>query len=142
MTHFIAPVAFVACAALTIAQDTSRVAATVEESSRRWFNAFLSGDAATTDALEAPDFTLTDGARFWQKSRPRMDTLKPRKPDRTWTADQVLVRVYGDTAVLTSHHVWKINTGERTDRRVTEVWRRDGSGWRVIAAHASEVPVK
>ena len=142
MTHFIAPVAFAACAALAIAQDTASVAASVEESSRRWFNAFLSGDAATMDALEAPDFTLTDGDEFWEKSRPRTETLKPREPDRAGTAEQVLVRVYGDTAILTSHHVLKINTGEREERRVTEVWRRDGSGWRIIAAHASEVPLK
>jgi ketosteroid isomerase-like protein len=140
MTHFSVPAAFVACATLAIAQDPSTVAANVEESSRRWFAACLAGDAVAMDALEAADFTVTDGAEFWQKSRPRTQTLNRRKPDRTWTTDQVLVRVYGDTAILTSRRVWTINTGERTRRRVTEVWRRDSSGWRIIAAHASEVP--
>jgi ketosteroid isomerase-like protein len=94
------------------------------------------------DRFEAPGFMLTDGANSMQKTKPRAATMKPRKADRTWTMDDVKVNVAGDTAILTSHHVWNMNDGRTDERRVTEVWRRDGGQWRILAGHSSEVPVK
>jgi ketosteroid isomerase-like protein len=115
----------------------------VQQASKQWFDAFLRGDGATMDRLEAPDLTLVfqDGS-FYQKTEPRAKTAKARTPDRTWGAEAPLVRVAGDTAVYSFLHVAKMKTGETVRTRTTEVWRQTNGAWRILAAHWTDVTGK
>ena len=145
MRSLVAGLCFVIVAttpALPQQKPADNLAETIQQLSKQWFEAFLTGDGATLDRMEAPDLVLTDGADVRQKTKPRAPEMKPRQPNRTFTMDDVKVRSVGDTAILTSHQVWKMNDGSTQERRVTEVWRRDGNQWRIMAGHSSEVPIK
>jgi ketosteroid isomerase-like protein len=55
----------------------------------------------------------------------------------------VLVRIWGDTAVLTGvlHQRYRLH-GELTDvtLRYTDTWTRVGDGWRQVSGHVSRLP--
>jgi ketosteroid isomerase-like protein len=55
----------------------------------------------------------------------------------------VMVRVWGDTAVITGtlHQRYKLRgTQENVTLRYTDTWTRSGDSWRQVSGHASRLP--
>lgn len=60
---------------------------------------------------------------------------RPRKVER----QDLKVRVYGTTAVMTGIMINRPPNAEPVTARVTQTWVKDGSGWRMVAFQASRI---
>jgi ketosteroid isomerase-like protein len=102
-----------------------------------WLDSSQHGNAAALRKLVADDFigTTFGGAVVYK------DDIAPEDgagsfPDGS--VQDLQVRAYGDTAVAIGALVFK--TKEPGTLRFTEVWRKNPSGWQMVAAHLSRVP--
>lgn len=60
---------------------------------------------------------------------------RPRKVER----QDLKVRVYGNTAVMTGIMINRPPNAESVTARVTQTWVKDGSGWKMVAFQASRI---
>ena len=107
----------------------------------QWNDAIVSRDADRLDAILADEFRLTwaDGsvtgkAELIAAVRTRKAELEPIR------TEQVDVRVYGRTAVVTGRFLQSLSLGEArasTNVRYTDVYIRRGGRWQAVSAHAS-----
>ena len=108
-----------------------------------WLAAYDDDDVAAMDSIVAEGFTITfpDG---------RVDTkadviagLSPGEAQepadgRTHYTENVTIRVYGNTAVITGVYVNPGNPGEPDERyRYTDTWLARDERWQIIASHLS-----
>jgi len=125
--------------ALCLAIATTRgapndVPAQLEKLHAAWFTAFDSGDGAAMDKLETDNLALgmPDGT-LWYKKEPRARSEKSRTPDVTRSLRDVLVREYGDTAVLTG--TLETKSGTETDLSgTTVVFVKKSGSWKICSA--------
>jgi len=105
------------------------------------------GDRPAFDAHLHPDLTI------WETDAPdllhglaALDALRDRRaaaaaasaaPPTSVAPEQLLAEVWGDTG-LVRYVLRATYAGEQPDEcfRVTDVLRRDGSGWRIVHHHA------
>jgi hypothetical protein len=111
----------------------------LEEIQRQLGRAWLAGDCATIDRIYGQEWSVThihgnvlsraDVMKMCTDPEARMDSL---------SADDISVRLYNDTAVVTGRMVAKV--GETTIRlRFTDVFvRRDGR-WQAVASQATSL---
>ncbi|HEX4440459.1 MAG TPA: nuclear transport factor 2 family protein [Thermoanaerobaculia bacterium] len=103
-------------------------------------------DAAFFDRVEADEFVFTDSGGGLTTKKEDVDGVrKPANPDvklLAYDVDDMQVRVYGETAVVTGRVTMRQNVKgeERTGRtRFTDVFvRRDGR-WQLVAGHSSRM---
>jgi ketosteroid isomerase-like protein len=103
-------------------------------------------DAAFFERVEADEFVFTDSGGGLTTKKEDVDSVrKPANPDvrlLAYDVDDMQVRVYGETAVVTGRVTMRQNVKgeERTGRtRFTDVFvRRDGR-WRLVAGHSSRI---
>ena len=106
--------------------------------------AFARGDAEALGRLQTDDFRMTARGRVTTGAE-LLARVKANDPpcDRveSLTADDVQVRVYGDTAVSTGRwkRVSKNVEGKDTSAEgfFTHVWVKGGKGWQMVLAHYS-----
>jgi ketosteroid isomerase-like protein len=108
----------------------------------RWDNAFLTNDKAVLEEVLADDFVLTDSDGNLTTKRALIDGLKPseKKQIKSNHTEDVRIRVYGDTAVVTGRYVESgiyDSKPYQIESRYTDVYVRRGHAWRGVAAHAS-----
>ena len=99
-----------------------------------WFTAFDGGDGAAMDKMETDNLALgmPDGS-VWYKKEPRAMTMKNRKAEVTRSLTDVVVREFGDTAILTGTLVSKDGAG--TDLSgTTVVFVRKAGVWKICSA--------
>lgn len=60
---------------------------------------------------------------------------RPRKVER----EDLKVRVYGNTAVMTGIMINRPPNAESVTARVTQTWVKDGPGWKMVAFQASRI---
>ena len=98
----------------------------VQNGDVRRFNEILAGDFFCSN----PDGTLIDRAAFLEQTA-RPVTIKHLH------ADDVLIRLFGDIAIIHARTTYTLPNGSQGSGRYTDVWARQGDSWRAISAHVT-----
>lgn len=107
--------------------------------------AYVKGDRSFVDSVLADDWKVTDAAgRVLDKTQVLRETFEDR--DRQIEAlriDQVKVRIYGDSAIVTGRS-WAKGTYQGKSMSVTflftDVFVRRKGEWKVVASQATMLP--
>lgn len=118
----------------------------IEQLEQQWVQAIINGDMRTFDALNANEFFYNrrGGDSFSKAAYIAFLTsgdVKVRKAVR----EEVTIRVYGDTAVVTGiQHVDVTLKGEdrKVDIRYLHVWINGSGGWKLVARQATNLPAQ
>jgi ketosteroid isomerase-like protein len=114
---------------------------------QRLTDALLRLDVRTIDSLWSDDlvFVGLNGKPATKAERLSQMKVPPSPNDATVTAstnDDVKVRLYGQTAVVTLLATWKTKANDResTDRYMTtHVWNKQRGQWRLVSAHVTRL---
>jgi uncharacterized protein (TIGR02246 family) len=134
---------FVALALQAGGDHASDVAA-ISAIEQRLASAWVTGDRAFIESVLADDWSVTDASGQVLTKRQVIDETF-RDGDRrvdSMTVDEVRVRVYGDTAVVTGRTRAAGQYEGRTvtvTLRFTDVCVRTAGRWQIVASHASTV---
>jgi uncharacterized protein (TIGR02246 family) len=107
---------------------------------------YSKNDAAAPARILADDFTFTSPFGDVMTKEQRIGEIKPGGVQfDSYTVDDVKVRVYGDTAVVTNQATL---SGKRGDQvlsgkyRATSVFVKKDGTWQVVAAQSTRIPDK
>jgi ketosteroid isomerase-like protein len=112
-----------------------------------WLSTYISGDRATYDRIVADDFTGTDESAV-NRAKEQDRALLPSVPVVNSIAvnDEMQVRLYGETAIVTGRIVTKVKAGDRElhgfTTRFTDTWLKRQGRWQIVARHYSRVPIE
>jgi ketosteroid isomerase-like protein len=128
------------CAAAPGGDDGPRLRNLERELNR----AIAQRDAKRVDEMLSDDWVLITGSG---RMKTKQDVLAEISlPDLEYQDNDtrdVMVRVWGDTAVLTGtlHQRYRLR-GQQQDvtLRYTDTWTRSGDSWRQVSGHASRLP--
>ena len=125
-------------------EGASKAEQEIAELNREWADAIVKGDMARLDRLFADDMTVVSGNGTIRDKAAEMDDLKPTADIKTYffNTEDVKIRVYGDSAVLTGHAKWRINLKGRdidNERRYTSVFVKKDGRWQIVAQHLSRI---
>ena len=124
------------------ANETGQVIRDLEE---ELSDAVVAGDAAVFDRLLADDFTHTShSGRFRNKAEWMADLRRGATKYTTFKTDDMSVRVYGDTAVVTGRST-PTGTNSRGEPiegqyRYLRVWVKHDGNWQVVAFQGTRIP--
>jgi len=108
-----------------------------------WNALRLKGDAVALEALLSDDWLLTHSDGRTQTKAEYLTELGTRtRTNQAITNEDVALRTYGDTAVVTGVSVQSgITNGQPWNGRFrfTRVWVMHGGQWRMVASHSSRV---
>jgi ketosteroid isomerase-like protein len=121
--------------------DSLTVAAEIARLEQRWATALVKQDTATLQHLLAPDYALVVSA---SPERPIMRAAwlatLPEYRTQSLTITGLTVRVRGDLALASfiGDLAARVRGVERRGKYfLTDVWRQQNGGWRVIARYSS-----
>ncbi|HEY2145959.1 MAG TPA: nuclear transport factor 2 family protein [Steroidobacteraceae bacterium] len=77
-----------------------------------------------------PDGTLVDREEFL------VQTSQPVSI-RHLRAHDVLIRFFGDVAIIHGRTTYNLSDGHHAHGRYTDVWARRGDGWKAVSAHVT-----
>src|SRR5262245_37223850 len=100
----------------------------VQHSDVRRFEEILDADFYCSN----PDGTLVDRAAFLQQ------TAKP-VPISNLRAEDVLIRLIGDFAIIHARTVFTRPDGSAGGGRYTDVWAKRGERWLAVSAHVTRL---
>jgi ketosteroid isomerase-like protein len=134
---------FVQSSAKAQEADNGSVEKIISQMEDDWGAALVNADTATIDRIEAPDWTLTDeNGNLLTKAQTDAELKAGDYKATSFKNDEVKVRVYGDTAIVSgletekSTYKGKESSGQY---RFTDVFiKRDGV-WKAVASHESKV---
>lgn len=111
-----------------------------------WAEAYLKKDIAFLDRILADDWTYTDSeGNVMIKAQDLAELKSGEFVVTSWAQDNVKVRVYGDTAVVTGRGTIKAQYKGKDASgqfQYTDTFiRRDGR-WQCVATHSSTIPQK
>lgn len=108
---------------------------------RAWDTAIVKRDVKALDRIIADDFQLIWINGQMSGKREMLEGTASRKAEiDPFETQDVKVRIYGDTAVLTGRFTQTAHLGERHETnqfRYTDVYHRTKRGWQAVSAHAS-----
>lgn len=101
-------------------------------------------DAKRVNDLLSDDWLLVTGSgRIKTKRQMLAEIARPEVEYQDNETRDVMVRIWGDTAVLTGtlHQRYRVR-GQQQDMtlRYTDTWTRSGDSWRQVSGHASRLP--
>src|SRR5437763_10526050 len=142
---------FVAASPFIYSQTDTRATsgnAKVEQEIRRlereWFDSYVRGDRAAFDRIVADDALMTYGnGKVGNKSEAIAEIKAPADASYSLTSDDVQVRLYADTAIVTGRVTEKGTFNGRSlnsQSRYTDVWVRRNGRWQVVAAQSTRLP--
>lgn len=109
----------------------------------RWNKAVWEKDIAALGTILADDFIIiTANGATGGKAELLTAIASPRAVIQPFETEQVQVRVYRDTAVLTGRFTQTVTldgAARTTTIRYTDVYLKGPAGWRAVSAHATEV---
>lgn len=110
-----------------------------------WCDAIVKGDKAQLENLLDDDFIITSGDGNLRDKAAELKDLLPTEDLKTlfFRTEQLRVRVYGDSAVLTGRAVWRINYKGReidNERRFTSLFVKQNGVWRIAAQQMTRPP--
>ncbi|MGA9994044.1 MAG: nuclear transport factor 2 family protein [Pyrinomonadaceae bacterium] len=144
----------VACAAQAQerrAEKPSKIEQEILKLNQSWADAITHGDMKTLDALFADEMIVTSGSGMVRDKagelndlRPSPETTTPPSSQNTnpFKTDDVRVRAYKDSAVLTGRAKWKFTyQGREIDNQIryTHVYVKQQGSWRIVAQHVSRI---
>jgi ketosteroid isomerase-like protein len=95
------------------------------------------GDVARFDEILADDFycsnpdgSLVDRKGFLEQTA-RPVTISNLR------ADDVLIRLFGDIAIIHGRTSYKMPDGRQVHGRYTDVWAHHGDTWKAVSAHVT-----
>ena len=100
----------------------------VQNSDVKRFDEILSDDFYCSN----PDGSLVDRGAFLRQ------TAQP-VTIRNIRAEDVLIRITGDTAIIHARTNYVKPDGTPGGGRYTDVWMRQGGGWRCVSAHVTRL---
>src|SRR5262245_29679081 len=112
-----------------------------------WLSVYISGDKATYDRLVADDFTGIDESAV-KRSKEQDRALLPAAPapGGILLNEDMQVRLYGETAVITGRIVAKTKVGDQEIpsfvSRFTDTWLKRQGRWQVFARHYSRLSIE
>ena len=106
--------------------------------------AIVARDAQRVSDLLADDWVLVSGAgKMKTKDELLAEIARSELEYQDIDARDVMVRVWGDTAVITGtlHHRFRLR-GRQTELtlRYTDTWARSGDSWRQVSVHTTRLP--
>ena len=108
---------------------------------RAWDTAVVKRDVAALNRILSDDFMLVWINGQVSGKRDMLQTVAGRKAEiDPFETEDVKVRTYGDTAVVTGRFTQTARLGERSETnqfRYTDVYHRTRKGWQAVSAHAS-----
>jgi ketosteroid isomerase-like protein len=108
---------------------------------REWDTAVVERDVATLNRILADDFMLIWINGQVSGKREMLGNVAARKAEiDPFETEDVIVRIYGNTAILTGRFTQTARLGERHETnqfRYTDVYRRTGRGWQAVSAQAT-----
>jgi ketosteroid isomerase-like protein len=111
---------------------------------REWDAAIVSRDVAALDRILSEDFRYIDSAGDVHSKNDIVQGVKSSEAViEPFETEDVQVRIYGDTAVLTGRFMQKASYQGKTysgQFRYTDIYVRQGGLWRAVSAHASRIP--
>jgi ketosteroid isomerase-like protein len=125
--------------------NTADDAARILELEARRSRALVEGDAATLDEITADDYTHVEtGGGVRDKAGFLGILSRPGVRFTSWVLEQNIVRIYGDTAVVTGryHNTVRTPAGEQPPKhaRHIRVYVKKDGRWRNVAHQATAVP--
>lgn len=113
---------------------------------REWLDAYQKHDAAALERIEADDFTLTEAdGKITTKADDvaSIRNSKPPQPDDRFDVEDVVIRVYGDAAVIMGRVIFRFrNKGEMVAERYryTDTYLKRRGRWQVYASQLTRLP--
>ena len=105
--------------------------------------AMISGDEATLDAVLADDLIYTHStARVETKAEFIGNVASGRTRYVSFERDDVNIRDYGDTAVVTGHAKLHVSTGDRDHEfqvRFLDIYCRLNGNWQMVAWQSTKI---
>ena len=113
---------------------------------KKWDTAIVARDIPVLDDILNDDFQFIDSAGNVHSKAEILEGIKSSKATtEPFETEDVQVRVYGTTAILTGRFTQRVIYEGKTytgQFRYTDVYvKREGS-WRAVSAHASRIPEK
>jgi ketosteroid isomerase-like protein len=122
--------------------DSAAVTKELEQIEQRLATSWKTGDCAAWGAIAADEWSVVHitGAVITKAQAMEM-CRKPQAPIEAFTIDQVVVRPFGDTAVVTGRTTVTMGgaTPETVRLRFTDVFIRRAGRWQVVASHATRL---
>ncbi len=126
------------------ASGNAKVEQEIRRLEREWFESYVRGDRAAFDLIVADDAVMTYGnGKVGNKSEAIAEIKAPADASYSLTSDDVQVRLYGDTAIVTGRVTEKGTFNGRSlnsQSRYTDVWVRRNGRWQVVAAQSTRLP--
>jgi ketosteroid isomerase-like protein len=104
---------------------------------RAYINSVQTGDVGRFNELLAedyycsnPDGSLVDRNAFLEQTAKPVTVANLR-------ADNVLIRFFGDIAIIHGRTSYDLADGRQAHGRYTDVWARHGKTWKAISAHVT-----
>lgn len=105
----------------------------------KWMKAYDNGDGVTMDQIEMDNLMLVmPTGEVWAKTKPRGASEPKLDPLTQRTFNDVSVRRFGDTAILTGMLATKSAT-ENSQEGTTVVFVRNAGQWKIASAQWSTV---
>ena len=125
--------------ALAEAAQNSADEKAVTQLVHEWLDALVKGDLDALDRIVADDYIITnsDGSVLGKQN------LDPLIKFESATVEDLKVRLYGETAVVTGTAAFKGSFNGRpfnSRERFTDVWLKRGGKWQVVASQQSTLP--
>jgi ketosteroid isomerase-like protein len=108
-------------------------------------HALVAGDVSRAMELHADDFQLVNPLGGVMSKEQYLGGVSSGQINyRSWEPESMVVRVYGDVAVLRYRSQLEIVVGGRHIPRQrywhTDLYERRGGGWQVVWSHATGIP--
>ena len=114
--------------------QTDSTSAELQALHAQWFKAFDAGDGQAMDLMEVPNLVIVmPNGMVWSKDGPRAGTQQKHDPMPQRSYSDIVVRRFGDTAVLTGT-VTSTAGGDVDKAATTVVFVRSSGKWRVASA--------
>jgi ketosteroid isomerase-like protein len=100
--------------------------------------AILKNDVSAMDRIEAADFTLTIPSGLYREKTQQL-AQAPSNQFEFIIWDDIKVRIYGDTAVVTFHVLRKAKPTAEEQLRVLAVYVKQKGQWKVVAQQGTRI---
>jgi ketosteroid isomerase-like protein len=126
--------------------DQTRTEQKLRQLERDWDAAIVRKDMSTLDRILSADFLYVDSVGAVNPRAAVLDGIKNSEAViEPFETEDVSVRVYGNTAILTGRFAQRATYKGQTfsgQFRYTDVYVKRGSNWQAVSAHTSRIPDK
>jgi ketosteroid isomerase-like protein len=118
----------------------------LREANHRYDVALVAADTFALDALYLPEFTYMGPGGIVRNKTEQIQSLASGTVDViAGRSDEVTVRIYGDTAILTGRFTGRVRVpGDEFSfhERYSSVWFHHGNVWRLVLEHGTVIKDK